>query len=107
MALASQSSATVVILMGMNKLDEIISIYQNNRTDDLPVAIIQNGTKDTEKKVVGTISSIAELVKAQQLSSPAIIVIGEVVRNASKLTAYFQEENLEDEFIFQNLDIAI
>jgi uroporphyrin-III C-methyltransferase len=44
-------------------------------------------------------------VEEQQLSSPAIIVIGEVVRNASKLTAYFQEENLEDEFIFQNLNV--
>jgi len=106
-ALGSQSSATVVILMGMNKLDEIISIYLNNRTDDLPVAIIQNGTKDTQKKVVGTISSITKLVEEHQLSSPAIIVIGEVVKNASKLTAYFQEENLEDEFIFQNLDLAI
>ena len=106
-ALASQSSATVVILMGMNKLNEIISIYQNNRTDDLPVAIIQNGTKDTEKKVVGTISSIAKLVQEYQLSSPAIIVIGEVVNNASKLTQYFQEECSDDEFVFQNLDIAI
>ncbi|MFV8270712.1 uroporphyrinogen-III C-methyltransferase [Flavobacterium sp. GT2N3] len=106
-ALASKSSATVVILMGMNKLDEIISIYQNNRTDDLPVAIIQNGTKDTEKKVVGTINSIATLVKEQQISSPAIIVIGEVVRSTLKLRAYFQEESVEDAFVFQNLDIAI
>ena len=104
-ALASKSSATVVILMGMNKLDEIISIYKNNRTDDLPVAIIQNGTKDTEKKVVGTINSIAALVKEQQITSPAIIVIGEVVRSALKLKAYFQEENIEDAFIFQNLDV--
>lgn len=48
--LASQSSATVVILMGMNKLSEIVSIYQNNRTDDLAIAIIQNGTQSTEKK---------------------------------------------------------
>lgn len=104
--LASQSSATVVILMGMNKLEEIVSIYQNNRTDDLPVAIIQNGTKDTQKKVVGTISSIAQLVKENQISSPAIIVIGEVVKNASQLTAYdFQEENFEDEFIYQNLNL--
>lgn len=103
--LASQSSATVVILMGMNKLDEIVSIYQNNRTDDLPIAIIQNGTKDTEKKVVGTMSTITELVKEHQLSSPAIIVIGEVVQNISKLTTYLQEMNLDDEFIFQNLGV--
>lgn len=104
--LASQSFATVVILMGMNKLEEIVSIYQNNRTDDLPVAIIQNGTKETQKKVVGTISSITQLVQENQISSPAIIVIGEVVKNASQLTTYaFQEENFEDEFIYQNLNL--
>ena len=103
--LASQSSATVVILMGMNKLDEIISIYQNNRTDDLPVAIIQNGTKNNQKKAIGTISSISEMVKEQQLSSPAIIIIGEVVKNTSQLTSYFSEVYLEDEFVFQNLNV--
>jgi uroporphyrin-III C-methyltransferase len=106
-ALASQSSATVVILMGMNKLEEIVSIYQNNRTDDLPVAIIQNGTKSTEKKVFGTVSSISKLVAENQLSSPAIIVIGEVVKHSLNFTQYFQEEYLEeDEFVFQNLDFT-
>jgi uroporphyrin-III C-methyltransferase len=108
-ALASQSSATVVILMGMNKLDEIVSLYQNNRTDDLPIAIIQNGTKTTQKKVIGTISNIESLVKENQLSSPSIIVIGEVVKNTSSLTLYLQDElviatHLEEEFVLQNLN---
>jgi uroporphyrin-III C-methyltransferase len=107
--LASQSSATVVILMGMNKLDEIVSLYQSNRTDDLPIAIIQNGTKKTEKKVIGTISTIAQLVKDNELASPAIIIIGEVVNSISKLTSYLKNDFpkdsfLEDEFILQNLD---
>lgn len=110
--LASQSSATVVILMGMNKLDEIVALYQNNRTDDLPIAIIQNGTKTTQKKVIGTISSITALVEENQIASPAIIIIGEVVKNASKLTSYMQEELvfnsfLEEEFILQNLGEVI
>jgi uroporphyrin-III C-methyltransferase len=102
--LASKSAATVVILMGMHKLDEIISIYKTNRTDDLPIAIIQNGTKNSEQKVVGNISSITKLVAEKNISSPAIIVIGEVVKNTSKLTSYFQE-HFEDEFIFQNLNL--
>lgn len=102
--LASKSNATVVILMGMHKLEEIISIYQQNRKDDLPIAIIQNGTKNTEQKVVGTISSIRKLVVENEISSPAIIVIGEVVKNSSRLTSYFQE-HFEDEFIFQNLNL--
>ena len=102
--LASKSAATVVILMGMHKLEEIISIYKENRTDDLPIAIIQNGTKNFEKKVAGTISSIGKLVSENKVSSPAIIVIGEVVKNTSKLTSYF-EEHFDDEFIFQNLNL--
>lgn len=103
--LASQSSATVVILMGMNKLDEIISIYQNNRTDDLPVAIIQNGTKDTQKKVIGSINSIKKMVEEHKLSSPAIIIIGEVVKNSSALSTYFNGEYSDEEFVFQNLNL--
>ena len=93
--LASQSSATVVILMGMHKLSEIVAVYQANRTDDLPIAIIQNGTRKDQKKVIGTIATIAALVKDQQISSPAIIVIGEVVRNISKLTSYLEKQNIE------------
>lgn len=93
--LASQSSATVVILMGMHKLSEIVAVYQSNRTDDLPIAIIQNGTRKDQKKVVGTLDSICALVKDQQISSPAIIVIGEVVKNISKLTSYLQEQQIE------------
>jgi uroporphyrin-III C-methyltransferase len=102
--LASKSAATVVILMGMHKLDEIVEIYKNNRTDDLPIAIIQNGTKNSEQKVVGKISSITKLVAEKNIASPAIIVIGEVVKNTSKLTSYFHE-SFDDEFIFQNLNL--
>lgn len=103
-SLASQSSATVVILMGMHKLNEIVTLYQNNRTDDLPIAIIQNGTTASQKKVSGKISTILELVKEQELASPAIIIIGEVVGHTSKLTSFVREEWNEDEFILQNLN---
>jgi uroporphyrin-III C-methyltransferase len=102
--LASKSAATVVILMGMHKLEEIISIYETNRNDDLPIAIIQNGTKNSEQKVVGTVSTITKLVAEKNISSPAIIVISEVVRTTSSWISYFQE-HFEDEFIFQNLNL--
>jgi uroporphyrin-III C-methyltransferase len=101
--LAAQSSATVVILMGMHKLDEIIAIYKQNRNDDLPVAIIQNGTRSDEKKVIGTVSSIKKRVTEQQIASPAIIIIGEVVKQVSEIPNYIERE-LSDEFVFQNLN---
>lgn len=92
-SLASKSSATVVVLMGMHKLDEIISIYKENRTDNLPITIIQNGTKDNQKKITGTIDSISKLVELNQISSPAIIIIGEVVNNSFLFTQDLQESN--------------
>jgi len=101
-SLASQSSA----IMGMHKLDEIISIYQNNRTDNLPIAIIQNGTKANEKKTVGTINSIMKLVAQHQLSSPAIIIIGEVVKHSFNLATFYREEFSNNDFIIQNLNIT-
>jgi len=90
-ALAAQSSATVVILMGMHKLPQIIDLFQKEDKGDLPVAIIQNGTTSEEKVGVGTVNSILEIVKEKKLSSPAIIVLGEVVRESNKLKGFYEE----------------
>jgi len=90
-ALAAQSSATVVILMGMHKLPQIVELFQKESKGDLPVAIIQNGTTTEEKIGIGTVDSILEIVKEQKLSSPAIIVLGEVVRESNKLKGFYEE----------------
>ena len=103
--LAAKSTATVVILMGMGKLSEIVSIYKYHNRKNLPVAIIQNGTKEEEKSGVGTIASIEKIVEEKGLSSPAIIIIGEVVNGHECILSYFNETFLENDFIYQNLDI--
>ncbi|WP_235817867.1 uroporphyrinogen-III C-methyltransferase [Formosa haliotis] len=103
--LAAQSTATVIILMGMSKLSEIADIYKANNREDMPVAIIQNGTKKEAQQAIGTMSTIVDLVAEKQLSSPAIIIIGEVVNGHKSLLTYFNEQFMEDDFIYQNLDI--
>ncbi|WP_269223935.1 uroporphyrinogen-III C-methyltransferase [Flavobacterium sp. IMCC34518] len=90
-ALAAQSSATVVILMGMSKLSQIVSLFQKESKGEIPVAIIQNGTTANEKMGVGTIDTIEEVVAEKNLSSPAIIVIGEVVKESNKLKGFYEE----------------
>ena len=85
-ALAAQSSATVAILMGMSKLSEIVSAFAKAGKEKIPVAIIQNGTREDEKTGFGTIDTIEKVVEENQLSSPAIIVIGKVVEDRSTLT---------------------
>ena len=90
-ALAAQSTATVVILMGMSKLDQIVALFQKESKGDMPVAIIQNGTTAAEKMGIGTVNTIQSVVAAKSLSSPAIIVIGEVVRDAKRNAAFYKE----------------
>jgi len=92
-ALAAKSTATVVILMGMGKLRDIVSVFSSEGKLETPVAIIQNGTTKDEKLGVGTIKNIEAVVENKQLSSPAIIVIGEVVRERVRLNAIAQEIN--------------
>ena len=47
-ALAAKSNATVVILMGMGKLSQITSLFEQEGKGDVPVAIIQEGTTPQE-----------------------------------------------------------
>jgi uroporphyrin-III C-methyltransferase len=91
--LAAKSTATVVILMGMGKLQEIVGVFSDSGKQDIPIAIIQNGTTKDEKIGMGTIGTIYKVVKDKQLSSPAIIVIGEVVKNRTHLNSISQQIN--------------
>ena len=84
-ALAAKSNATVIILMGMSKLGEIMELFKSEGKENTPVAIIQNGTTENEKIGIGTVASIENRAKEQQLSNPAIIVIGEVVNHRQKV----------------------
>ena len=79
MKMAAQSTASVVILMGMKNLTEIIRLFKKYRSEDEPVAVIQNGTFENERQGFGTLQSIIEVVNKKALKSPAIILIGKVV----------------------------
>ncbi|ULC59279.1 uroporphyrinogen-III C-methyltransferase [Flaviramulus sp. BrNp1-15] len=90
-ALAAKSTATVVILMGMHKLGEIVKVFSEENKQDTAVAIIQNGTREDEKVGIGTIRNIEQIVAEKQLSSPAIIVIGDVVKQRAVLSSIYSE----------------
>jgi uroporphyrin-III C-methyltransferase len=90
-ALAAQSTATVVILMGMSKLAQIVHLFKEQNKEKTAIAVIQNGTMPNEKIGVGTIDTIEKVVLEKQISSPAIIVIGEVVQHSNKLRHFYEE----------------
>jgi uroporphyrin-III C-methyltransferase len=88
--LAAQSSATVIILMGMNKVAEIMTLFKAFGKHETPVAVIQNGTLPSQKSVVGKVSTIVDLITSEDMRTPGVIVVGEVVNNAREIENIIQ-----------------
>lgn len=88
--LAARSTATVIILMAMSRLEAIMEIFSRHGKKDLPVAIIQEATTGRDKMVLGTVKDIYYKAQHEGMANPAVIVVGEVVR-LRNITAEVQE----------------
>lgn len=77
--LAMQSNATVVIYMGMKKINEIAATYVEAGRGDTPAAIIRHASLPYQKSVKGVVKDLPELAEKHQLTFPALIIIGQVV----------------------------
>jgi uroporphyrin-III C-methyltransferase len=77
---AAKTNATVVILMGLSKLKEIVDVFQKESKGNTAVAIIQNGSLPNQAVALGTIDSILKISEKENIQAPAVIVIGEVVK---------------------------
>ncbi|GGK23409.1 uroporphyrin-III C-methyltransferase [Caldalkalibacillus thermarum] len=77
---------TLVFYMGMNRLSEIChALLHHGRAPDTPVAVIQWATTPRQKLVTGTLETIEQQVQDSRIGSPAVIVVGEVVRIRDRL----------------------
>ena len=72
---------TLVLLMGVTQLPETVELLiAQGRPVDCPVAIVERGFSPTQRTTVGTLSTIAQRALARSVESPAVIVVGDVVR---------------------------
>lgn len=88
---AAQTDATLVILMGLAKMEQIADIFSAAGKDSLPVAIIQNATLAGQTVLSGTMADIAEKSEQAGAGSPAVIVAGEVVRHRMEFREIIRE----------------
>ena len=67
--------------IGLDDLDKISisEIFKKEGKQRMPVAVIQSGSTENEKVAIGIIDTIVEIVEEKKITSPALIVIGEVV----------------------------
>jgi uroporphyrinogen III methyltransferase/synthase len=72
---------TLVFLMGVGNLPFIVQkLVENGRAAATPVALIRWGTRPEQKVLTGTLQDIVQKVQEANFQSPAIIIVGEVVK---------------------------
>lgn len=80
---------TKVMLMGMSRLQETMrALMDAGQGGDVPAAAVQWAATGRQRKVIATVATLAESVQRAGLSSPAVVVIGEVVQEATRLDWY-------------------
>ncbi|MBF0494218.1 MAG: uroporphyrinogen-III synthase [Candidatus Omnitrophica bacterium] len=78
-AYAAKFSGTIVIMMGLSNLKTITGkLLAGGKSADTPCAVIASGTTRKEKIITSTLRGIA--AESAGMSSPAVCVIGDVVK---------------------------
>ena len=71
---------TVVFVMGVKNIGKICQNLINEGKDpSTPVAMIRNGTLPSQKTYIGTLATMEEIVKKENIQPPCITVVGKVV----------------------------
>jgi uroporphyrin-III C-methyltransferase/precorrin-2 dehydrogenase/sirohydrochlorin ferrochelatase len=90
-----QPRQTVVIYMGLTSLGSITEGFLKHGADPAtPAAVIENGTREGQRVITGTLESLQEKSAAAEIKSPALIIVGSVVNLRDKLS-WFANTRLE------------
>ena len=77
---------TLVFLMGLGNLEKITeNLIKHGKMSETPVAVIKNGTTAKQETYTGTLETIIEIVRENNVKAPVIIIIGEVVNLRKKI----------------------
>ena len=77
---------TLVFLMGLGNLEKITeNLIKHGKMPETPVAVIKNGTTAKQETYIGTLGTIAGIVRENNVKAPVIIIIGEVVNLREKM----------------------
>ncbi|WP_312001404.1 uroporphyrinogen-III C-methyltransferase [Paenibacillus forsythiae] len=82
----TNATGTLVFLMGVGKIGYISgNLIKHGRSPETPVALVRWGTRAEQETLIGTLADIEEKVKAADFQPPAVIVVGEVVKQREEL----------------------
>ncbi|MBI3307512.1 MAG: uroporphyrinogen-III C-methyltransferase [Candidatus Omnitrophica bacterium] len=87
-------NGTLVAFMGIKRLASIVkSLKDGGKSLQTPVSVIEWGTLPRQRVAEGNLGGILQKVKSQRMSSPALMIIGEVNRYRKKLNWFSGVKN--------------
>lgn len=87
-AALAQLNHTLVFYMGLTRADEIAAqLLAGGLAADTPVAIIENGCRKDQRDIISDLRDFPAAVVREQVQSPALIIVGDVVRMKAQLQA--------------------
>ena len=82
--------------MGLKKLDYIVlSLLQNGKPTNTPIAIVQNVTLKNQKIITSNLKNILKDIQKHVTITPAMIIIGEVVKYHEEIEEYILKYSLK------------
>jgi uroporphyrin-III C-methyltransferase len=79
---AHQAKLTLVIYMGVSSLNHIRQGLLQGLPSHTPVAVVQHASLPTQREALTTLGELVDTMQREQLQSPSIIVVGDVVQGA-------------------------
>lgn len=90
----AKAPGTKVFLMGVARLREITgSFIENGAAPETPIALTRWATTGSQSTIEGTLATIADIAEAKNFESPAVAVIGDVVKERAKIN-WFEKRPL-------------
>ena len=82
----ARADGTRVFLMGISRLGEITStLIKNGAAPDTPMALTRWASTGRQRTIVGTLATMADIAEKAQFKSPAVAVLGDVVKEREKI----------------------
>lgn len=86
--------ATLVFLMGVRRMETVLgSLLDAGMDPDMPAAVVSEGTRHGQRKIVSTVSALAQEAKAAGIGTPAVIIVGRVCSLAEQFS-WFEKRPL-------------
>ena len=79
---ARQAKLTLVIYMGVSRLEPISDGLLQGLPAHTPVAVVQQASLPAQRQALTTLGELVATVRREGLQSPSIIVVGDVVQGA-------------------------